>query len=192
MLFNIIELDLIYTSLTEAFEQYIYFSLILSLIFSIPILMFHSIIFLTPGLYVFELKVLLYNLLKYTILFTLFYSTCFSDLFKLIVSFFVQFESSYLTLNLKIADLLSFLNSFILSFLLIFILPFISIDLKNKRKYIYIVLLIIISLITPPDLLSLILSVIPLMVLFELNYLLWVITDKYSNSGHSRVLRKKG
>jgi len=41
ILFVLIDLNLIFTSLTEAFEEYIYFSVILSLVLNVPLLMIH-------------------------------------------------------------------------------------------------------------------------------------------------------
>lgn len=175
ILFNIINLNLIYTSLTEAFNSYIYFTIIFSFIFSIPILLYHIIIFIIPGLYIYECKNLLYNLIKYTLLFIIFYYTCFNYIFEFLINFFIEFEDNNLSLNLKIIDFINFLNNFIILFLIIFILPFININIKNKRKFIYLILTIFLALITPPDVLSLIISLIPLIILIEIKYLLELI-----------------
>lgn len=175
ILFAITDLNLIFTSLTEAFEQYIYFTLLLSFIFNLPLFIYHYLLFLLPGLYIFEFKNILYNIIKYFILFILFYYLLFTYIFDNIINFFTDFESDYLLLNLKIKDFLTFFNSFIFLFLFIFILPFIEFNLNNKRKIIYLGLIIIIAFITPPDLFSLIISIIPLFILIELNYFIKLI-----------------
>jgi sec-independent protein translocase protein TatC len=182
ILFNIIELNLIYTSLTEAFNSYIYFCIIISIIINIPLLIYHYILFMIPGLYEFEFNNLMYNLIKYFILFIIFYYTCFNWLFKYIILFFIQFESNYLTLNLKITDFIYFYNSFILSFILLFSIPFINININGKRRFIYMSILILIALITPPDVLSLLISIIPIILIIELNYIWYLIKlDRINN-----------
>ena len=186
ILFAITDLNLIFTSLTEAFEQYIYFTILLSFILNIPLFIFHYFLFLLPGLYLFELKNFLKKLIKYSLIFVLFYYLIFYYVFDNIINFFTEFESEYLYLNLKIKDFLSFINSFILGFLLIFFLPFIKLELNNKRKFIYLSIMIIIAFITPPDLFSLIISIIPLFILLELNYFLELLKEK------KRKEKKKG
>lgn len=175
ILFRITDLNLIFTSLTEAFEQYIYFTLLLSFIFNLPLFIYHYLLFLLPGLYLFEFKNILYNIIKYFILFIFFYYLLFTYIFDNIINFFTDFESDYLLLNLKIKDFLTFFNSFIFLFLFVFILIFIEFNLNNKRKFIYLGLIIIIAFITPPDIFSLIISIIPLFILIEINYFIKLI-----------------
>lgn len=175
ILFAITDINLIFTSLTEAFQQYIYFCILIGFILNIPLFLIHYVIFIIPGLYLFEFKIFIFNIIKYTILFIFFYYLIFYYLFDNIINFFIEFESIYLELNLKLQDFLSFFNSFIFMFLIIFILPSFNFELNNKRRFIYISLLILIAFITPPDLFSLILSILPLFLLIEINYFLKII-----------------
>jgi sec-independent protein translocase protein TatC len=166
------DLNLIFTSLTEAFEEYIYFSVVLSLVLNVPLLMIHYFLFVLPGLYLFEVEKFVYNIVKYSTLLILFYIILLNYVLDNIILFFTDFESDYLVLNLKIKDFVSFINSFILGFLLIFLLPFLKMDLNNRRRFIYVGLMLLIGFITPPDLLSLLLSMSVLFVVLEVNYLL--------------------
>jgi sec-independent protein translocase protein TatC len=169
------DLNLIFTSLTEAFEEYIYFSVVLSLVLNVPLLMIHYFLFVLPGLYLFEVEKFVYNIVKYSTLLILFYIILLNYVLDNIILFFTDFESDYLVLNLKIKDFVSFINSFILGFLLIFLLPFLKMDLNNRRRFIYVGLMLLIGFITPPDLLSLLLSMSVLFVVLEVNYLLkWI------------------
>lgn len=170
ILFSITDLNLIYTSLTEAFEVCIYFSIILSLLFNIPLLLYHYILFLIPGLYKFEYNNFILNILKYTLLLILFYYTSFYYILDNIIIFFTDLQSDYLILNLKIKDFISFFNSYILGFLFLFSLPFININLNKKRSIIYITFLILIAFITPPDIFSLIILILPIIIVLELKY----------------------
>jgi len=172
ILFVLTDLNLIFTSLTEAFEEYIYFSVILSLVLNVPLLMIHYFWFVLPGLYLFEVEKFVYNIVKYSTLLILFYIVLLNYVLENIILFFTDFESDYLVLNLKLKDFLSFINSFILGFLVIFLLPFLKLELNNRRRFIYVVLMLLIGFITPPDLLSLLLSMSVLFVVLELNYLL--------------------
>lgn len=166
------DLNLIFTSLTEAFEEYIYFSVILSLVLNVPLLMIHYFWFVLPGLYLFEVEKFVYNIVKYSTLIILFYIVLLNYVLDNIILFFTDFESDYLVLNLKMKDFLSFINSFILGFLVIFLLPFLKLELNNRRRFIYVGLMLLIGFITPPDLLSLLLSMSVLFVVLEVNYLL--------------------
>lgn len=172
ILFVLTDLNLIFTSLTEAFEEYIYFSVILSLVLNVPLLMIHYFWFVLPGLYLFEVEKFVYNIVKYSTLLILFYIVLLNYVLDNIIFFFRDFESDYLVLNLKMKDFLSFINSFILGFLVIFLLPFLKLELNNRRRFIYLGLMLLIGLITPPDLLSLVLSMSVLFVVLEVNYLL--------------------
>ena len=172
ILFVLIDLNLIFTSLTEAFEEYIYFSVILSLVLNVPLLMIHYFWFVLPGLYLFEVEKFVYNIVKYSTLLILFYIVLLNYVLENIILFFTDFESDYLVLNLKMKDFLSFINSFILGFLVIFLLPFLKMELNNRRRFIYVGLMLLIGFITPPDLLSLLLSMSVLFVVLEVNYLL--------------------
>jgi len=172
ILFVLIDLNLIFTSLTEAFEEYIYFSVILSLVLNVPLLMIHYFWFVLPGLYLFEVEKFVYNIVKYSTLLILFYIVLLNYVLDNIIFFFRDFESDYLVLNLKMKDFLSFINSFILGFLVIFLLPFLKMELNNRRRFIYVGLMLLIGFITPPDLLSLLLSMSVLFVVLEVNYLL--------------------
>jgi len=113
-----------------------------------------------------------YNIVKYSTLIILFYIVLLNYVLDNIILFFTDFESDYLVLNLKVKDFLSFINSFILGFLLIFLLPFLKLELNNRRRFIYVGLMLLIGFITPPDLLSLLLSMSVLFVVLEVNYLL--------------------
>ena len=179
ILFSIININLIYTSLTEAFEEYIYFCLLIALLFNLPLLFIHYIYYIIPGLYLFEFKQFIKNTLKYSIFFIIFYYLLFYWLFDNILNFFINFETNYLNLNLKLKDFIKFFNKYILMFLILFILPSINFKLNNKRKFIYILLLILISFITPPDLLSLLIFILPIIILIEINYFIKLLNKNY-------------
>lgn len=175
ILFFLTDLNLIFTSLTEAFEEYMYFSMIISLVLNVPLFMFHYFLFVLPGLYLFEVEKFVYTIVKYSVVLIFFYSILLNYVLDNIIFFFRDFESDYLVLNLKIKDFLSFINSFILGFLVIFMLPFLKLELNSRRRFIYMGLMLLIGLITPPDLLSLLLSMGVLFVVLEINYLLkWI------------------
>jgi sec-independent protein translocase protein TatC len=172
ILFLLTDLNLIFTSLTEAFEEYMYFSMIISLVLNVPLFLFHYFLFVLPGLYLFEVEKFVYTIVKYSVVLIFFYSILLNYVLDNIIFFFRDFESDYLVLNLKIKDFLSFINSFILGFLVIFMLPFLKLELNSRRRFIYMGLMLLIGLITPPDLLSLLLSMGVLFVVLEINYLL--------------------
>lgn len=162
---------LIYTQLTEAFFSWIYFSIFLSILISIPYLLYHIFYYFKSGLYlkeVYNLKLIIKKLL-FIWIFGIFINKVF--LIPYVIGFFKGFETDVffkLTLNLKFIDFIDFyINCFLilnLSLITPFLIEFYLNFLKNKsfkfkfilniRKYFYFCLILLIGLFTPPDLIS--------------------------------------
>jgi len=173
----------ILTDLFEAFKTYIILSIISSIILNIPFLIWNIWKFLIKGLYIYENKILV----KLTLLFMffliimniLFYKT----LFPVIINFLTQFENTAeynpfnLQLQLKLREYFNIFIKLILIYNCMLIFPLILVFFKNikwiyYKKYIYLILLITLSIITPPDILSLLLLMIPSIIVLEITHLI--------------------
>ena len=175
--------QLIVTTPLEFIYAQIKVAFLFSLIIACPLILYELILFIRPALTLKEK-----NAVKLTI-------PSFLLLFLLGISFsyfiFLKIALFYLSsLALGVASNLWSLNRFIdfifitsISFGLIFQLPLImlllkklnilNIDfMKKNRKYIYIILMIIAAIITPSDILTMILLVVPLIILYELSLVL--------------------
>ena len=187
---NIAELEprrLIYTALPEAFTSYIKLALFVSLLVSFPYLNWHLYRFIMPGLYKNEKKFYLYMLIFSPILF---YFGCFFAyyvIFPLAWQFFLTFEnlaSNFpIILEAKISEYLSLSMRIIIAFGLSFQLPIILTlliksglmsynNLKNCRKYAFLLFFIIGAVITPPDIISQIGIALPMYLLYEITLLI--------------------
>ena len=184
-LFEKFEVSLITTELSSQFMTHFSTSLYLGLLISSPYILFEIIRFITPALYENEKK----------ISWTLMLSMYFMFLLGMTINYFVIFPFSVRFLGtysvaakvhstITLDSYMDTFTSLSLVMGLIFLLPIISYILaindivcydkiSGYRKHAIIVIAIIAAVITPPDVMTLLLVVIPLYMLFELS--LWIV-----------------
>lgn len=177
------EIPLINTDLTAQFMIHITTSCILAILFSSPYILVELIVFISPALYK---KERYYTLVIAGIIYLLF-------LVGMLMSYFVLFPISFQFLatyqvDSQIINTIT-LESYISTFTtltimsgIIFQLPVISYILgkfgivnrallQKYRNYAFIIIMVIAALITPPDVFSLLLMVIPIYGLYEISIL---------------------
>ena len=170
---------LIYTSLPEAFFTYLRIALFAGVIIAAPVILYQFWMFVAPGLYHKERRLLL-PILFFSVIFfiggTLFgYFVVFPIGFK----FFLSFTTDTIRPLPAMREYLNIASTFLLAFGLIFELPLfliffvklgiISIDfLTRNRKYAILVIFIIAAILTPPDVVSQTLMAVPMIVLYEI------------------------
>jgi sec-independent protein translocase protein TatC len=187
----------IYTHLTEVFSTYLLLSFITSLYLSFPIFIIHLFYFIRPGLYPFE-----YKLFKKFILICIcvwFLNNILTYYFfvPFIWNYFCYFDSNILQgpLNLyfeaKLNEYIDLLVSLyiltnlvsqIFFWIYLFILnynPFDLIFINKSRKYLYLLIFIFASLLTPPDVISQLLFAIPLLILSEFIIIFFLFKNEY-------------
>jgi sec-independent protein translocase protein TatC len=171
---------LIFTGLPEAFFTYLKVSFLSGVGLATPVILYEFWMFVAPGLYAKERKVLIPVVLLSTLFFVggaLFgYFVVFPFGFK----FFMSFATETIRPLPSMREYLSFASKLLLAFGLVFELPLVitflarlgivSVDfLKKNRKYAILVFFTVAAILTPPDVVTQILMAIPLIALYEIS-----------------------
>jgi sec-independent protein translocase protein TatC len=185
---------LIFTSLPEAFFTYLKVSFLAGIILAAPVILYQFWMFVAPGLYKEERRLLVPVVFLSSIFFvggSLFgYFVVFPYGFK----FFLGFATETIRPLPSMREYLSFSSKLLLAFGLVFELPLIltflarlgivSVDfLKKNRKYALLLFFAGAAMLTPPDVVTQIMMAVPLMGLYEISILGARIFGKKSSVG---------
>ncbi|MGD8210841.1 MAG: twin-arginine translocase subunit TatC [Desulfobacterales bacterium] len=172
--------NLIYTGLPEAFFTYLKVSLLSGLIVASPVLLYQFWMFVAPGLYRNERRLMVPIVILSSFFFiggALFgYFVVFPWGFK----FFLGFATDTIRPLPSMKEYFGFSAKLLLAFGLVFELPLVltfmaklgivSVDfLKKNRKYALLLFFAGAAILTPPDVITQILMAMPLMVLYEVS-----------------------
>ena len=178
---------IIYTGVSEAFTTYVRLAFLSALFFSAPFFMSQFYLFLAPGLYKKEKKLILSLLIMSPLLFLIGSAFLYYFVFPAVFKFFVSFESNKsaipIELEARISEYLSLVVKLIFGFGIAFQLPIVIIilvkigvvkvqTLRSKRKYWIVLIFIIAAVLTPPDVFSQISMALPMMLLYEIAILI--------------------
>ena len=176
-------IKLVYTNLTEAFITYIKLSLLIGIVFSIPVLIYQLWMFIAPGLHSSERKTVMSVVFWATLLFTA--GACFAFFIVLpqVLDFFMGFANPQLTPLPKLSGYLTFVARTSLGFGLAFEIPFLMVAAAKigwvsrnyfsaKRKFFYPAILVLSVLLAAGDLMAAILLCLPLFALYEAGILI--------------------
>lgn len=192
---------LIYTGLTETFFTYIKLASYSALFVAFPVIAAQVYLFLAPGLYKSEKRVLLPYLIISPLLF--FAGACLAYFFVMPMAwqFFIGFEAGRdamglpIQLEAKVSEYLSLVIQFLFAFGLAFQLPVAltlmarvglikTETLQKGRKYAVVIIITAAALLTPPDVFSQIALFIPLYLLYELS----IVTCKAIEKKHEAAI----
>ena len=179
---------MIFTALHETFITYLKVAFFAAMFVSSPIILIQIWKFVAPGLYKNEKKALLPYLIATPILFLLGGMLVYYLIMPLAIKFFLTFETSGQLNNLpiqleaKVNEYLSLIMRLIFAFGISFQLPVLlsllarvgfidSKYLKERRKYVIVIIFAVAALLTPPDPITQIGLGIPLLILYELSIL---------------------
>ena len=193
-----IERRLIFTALQETFLTYLKVSFFAAFFVTCPYILMQIWKFIAPGLYKHEKIAILPYLILTPILFLLGGMLVYYLVMPLAIKFFLSFESSGIATNLpiqleaKVNEYLSLVMKLIFAFGLSFQLPVVlsllarigivdSKFLKERRKYVVVIIFAVAALLTPPDPVTQIGLAIPLLILYELSILSVNIIEKKLN-----------
>ena len=188
------EVDLIATDLSSQFMTHISTSLYLGLLCASPYILFELFRFISPGLYENERK---YSIPVLLVIYTLF-------IVGVLMSYFILFPISFRFLGTySVAEqvqstitLDSYISTFVTLTLVmgvVFQLPVIAYFLAKMgiinseiltkyRQYAFLIIMVVAAIITPPDLMTLVLVTIPLYILYEVS----IITTRHVHNIHSK------
>jgi len=173
---------MIFTNLPEAFFTYLKVSFLSGIMLASPVILYQIWMFIAPGLYSEERKLILPFVFLSTVFFVggaLFgYYVVFPYGFR----FFLSFASENIQAFPSMKEYLSFSSKLLLAFGIVFELPlFITLMarlglvtpafLRQNRKYAILLFFTGAAIITPPDVITQIMMAFPLMFLYELSIL---------------------
>jgi sec-independent protein translocase protein TatC len=189
---------LIFTALQETFLTYLKVSFFAAFFVCSPIILIQLWKFIAPGLYENEKKAILPYLIATPILFLFGGMLVYYLIMPLAIKFFLSFEASSINsalpiqLEAKVNEYLSLVMKLIFAFGLSFQLPVIlsllarvgfvdSVFLKERRKYVVVIIFVAAAILTPPDPITQIGLAIPLLILYELSIFSVKIIEKRKN-----------
>ena len=190
-----IERRLIFTALQETFLTYIKVAFFAAFFLTCPYILIQIWKFIAPGLYEHEKSALMPYLVLTPILFLLGGMLVYYLIMPLAIKFFLSFESTGLTtalpiqLEAKVNEYLSLVMKLIFAFGISFQLPVIlsllarigfidSVFLKERRKYVVIIIFAVAAVLTPPDPVTQIGLAVPLLLLYELSIISVKVIEK--------------
>jgi sec-independent protein translocase protein TatC len=179
---------MIYTALPEAFVTYLKVSFFTGTMIAAPVIFYQLWKFIMPGLYDKERRYVMPFVLMATFFFLLGASFAFFVVFPFGFKFLLGYASGDIYAMPKLNEYLSFTVTLLLAFGAIFELPVIIFFLakigivspqflRKQRRYALLVIAIVAAVLTPPDPISMMLMMVPLLVLYEFSiwvaYLVW-------------------
>lgn len=191
---------MIFTGVTEAFFTYLKISFLAGVFLSLPVIFYQLWIFIAPGLYAKEKKVVV----PFVIFSTLFFVTgaCFGYfvVFPFGFKFLLSFATDVIRPFPSLREYLSFATKLLVAFGLVFELPLITYflskvglithrTLARNRRYFIVLAFIVSAALTPPDVVTQLLMAGPILILFEVSVMVAKIFGKKSLTDESGELR---
>ena len=180
---------LIFTGLPEAFFTYLKVAFLSGIILATPIIFYQFWMFVAPGLYAKEKRLMLPIVFLSTIFFVGGAFFGYFIVFPYGFKFFLGFASDIIKPLPSMREYLSFASKLLLAFGLVFELPLIitflaklgmvSVSfLKKNRKYAILLFFIGAAILTPPDVVTQVMMALPLMLLYEISIVIAKIFGK--------------
>jgi sec-independent protein translocase protein TatC len=171
---------LIFTNLPEAFFTYLKVSLLAGLMLAAPVILYQFWMFVAPGLYQRERRVLLPIVFLSSLFFLGGALFGYFIVFPWGFQFFLGFATEHIRPLPSMREYLSFSAKLLLAFGIVFEMPLVltamarlgivSVGfLKKNRKYAILLFFIAAAVLTPPDVVTQIMMALPLMLLYEVS-----------------------
>lgn len=175
--------SMIATDITSPFVVPIKLALFTAVILSLPIIFYHLWKFISPALYKKEKKLIFGMTFISLLLFFLGMTFCYNFIFPLLFKLFISLVPNDVLIMTDISHYLKFFTNLLITFGTIFQIPIIisfliktnAVDLqwlKEKRSIFIIISLIISMILTPPDVIAMLLLAIPICLLYEIGIII--------------------
>ena len=175
--------DFVYLSPSELLTSYMKLALVLGLVFSSPVILWQIWAFVQPGLTEREASSARSAIIAGFVFFLLGVAFCFGLILPLTLQFLYNFNGSHdIAANISFNSYMSFVLGMLVAFGVVFEMPVLSFLLSRLgllkpawlakgRKYAILVIFIVAAIITPPDVLSQLMTAVPMLGLYELSVL---------------------
>ncbi len=175
--------NVIFTKVGEAFFTALKVSFFASIILSLPVIFWQLWLFIAPGLYEHEKKMVLPFVISATVMFVAGALFAYYVVFPYGFSYLINFGSQLFTALPSIGEYVGFFTKLMFGFGLSFELPVITFflatlglvtdeSLKGFFKYAIVIIFAIAALLTPPDILSQLMMAGPLIILYGVSILI--------------------
>lgn len=175
--------QLLFTSPTEPMTVTLKLAFVVGFILALPIVVYHTWSFLSPALFEKERKLVVPAVVGGFVLFLLGVAMAYFLVLPLGLKFLLGFQTQSLTPIITIGEYLRFATRLILAFGLIFELPLVSLllatlglitadTLKRFRRHAIVGVAIASAVLTPADVLTMLMMMAPLLILYEISILL--------------------
>lgn len=146
-------------------------------VISVPIVFWQLWLFVAPGLYKHEKKLILPFVFFGSFMFALGLFFCYEIVFPLIIRYVLAFGNDIVEANIASNEYLSFFIRIMLAFGFVFELPVMAFflgkiglitdnTLKRSFRYAVVIIFIIAAIVTPPDVISQLLLALPMIILY--------------------------
>ncbi len=186
---------LLFTSPTEPMTVTLKLSFVVGIILGLPIIVYHSWAFLAPALFEKEKRMIVPALLGAFVLFLLGVAMAYFLVLPFGLRFLLGFQTQALAPIITIGEYLRFATRLILAFGLIFQLPLVAlllsvmglIDadvLRRFRRHAIVAVSLLAALLTPADVGTMLMMMVPLLVLYEFSILVVSLVDRRRIAEH--------
>jgi sec-independent protein translocase protein TatC len=170
----------IFTSVTEAFITYFKMSIVAALFLASPIILYEIWMFISPGLYEKEKHYVIPFIAFGSICFVAGGLFCYFIVMPYVFHFFVSYAGPNITPMPSLKEYMSLALKMLLIFGAIFQMPLVAYylskvgiikynQLRKKRRYAILAIVIVSAIVTPPEIASQLLMAVPMYGLFEIS-----------------------
>lgn len=182
-------LQFVYLSPPELFLVYVKLSIVSGIILTLPITLGQVWLFLRPGLHSREKLYMGIALVTGVFFFVIGVFFAYLVILPLTIQFFTGITFPGVEPMFSVASYVGFITSILLSFGIVFEMPIVVVlltqlnlltaaGLKRNRKFIYLAIIVMAAVLSPPDLISQVLLGAPMMLLFELSVLVAIVIGR--------------